>query len=318
MPVFISYSHENKGFVNRFAADLVKNRTWVWVDRWELKVGDSIIERVQSAIKEASALIIVLSKASVESQWCKKELSAGLVLELEKKRVVVLPALIEDCEIPLFLKDKMYADFRSSYDVGLQATLNAIANVTSDSQGRVETEDFYSDWALDWGRTAEKFQIRVTIVEHASTFPYSVLTEVVISPNAIALARYKQYESNGLDWLGRLIIIESIVDAAQKIGDTFVTIGDSLPVEVGFGVEDPKTGLGYDIRISTRRLGEDTGGDVFVNWGQELQTVRNRLRAASRLLNEEESQKLAGILRSPVAVKSPPTDKGKRKAKGGR
>lgn len=44
--------------------------------------------------------------------------------ELEQKEVFVLPILYKECEIPLLLKDKIYADFRSSYKLGLGALLN--------------------------------------------------------------------------------------------------------------------------------------------------------------------------------------------------
>lgn len=115
MPIFISYSHVDKAFVDKLAASLVEHDAHVWVDTWELNVGDSILNRVQEAIQDSSALLIVLSKASVASEWCKKELSAGLMRELDEKRVVVLPVLIEDCEIPVFLREKMYADFRKDF-----------------------------------------------------------------------------------------------------------------------------------------------------------------------------------------------------------
>jgi hypothetical protein len=79
MPYFISYSHEDKDFVDLLAAELVLERRHVWVDRWELKVGDSLIRRIESAVKDASGLIAILSKASVVSEWFRKELSAGCV-----------------------------------------------------------------------------------------------------------------------------------------------------------------------------------------------------------------------------------------------
>jgi TIR domain len=137
--VFLSYSHEDKDFVDHLAIALVKEKTNVWVDRWELRVGDSLIERIQDAIKEADALVVVLSKASVESPWCKKELSAGLIRELEERRVVVLPVVVDDCEIPLFLRDKMYADFRNDRDEGLRQVLESLARVISTSLGRMDT-----------------------------------------------------------------------------------------------------------------------------------------------------------------------------------
>jgi len=76
MTIFISYSHADKLEVDLLAAHMVKRNATVWIDTWELNVGDSIIQRVQDAISESDALLVVLSNASVESEWCKKELRA--------------------------------------------------------------------------------------------------------------------------------------------------------------------------------------------------------------------------------------------------
>ena len=151
MPIFISYSHTDAAFVNKLAAHLVKRNAHVWVDSWELNVGDSILGRVQEAIQESSALLIVLSKASVASEWCKKELSAGLMRELDEKRVVVLPVLIENCDMPVFLREKMYADFRTNFDVGLKALVEAVSRVTNTDQGRLTSGSVHTDWAETWG-----------------------------------------------------------------------------------------------------------------------------------------------------------------------
>jgi len=43
MTVFISYSHVDAEVVNRLAAHMVKRHAQVWIDKWELNVGDSII-----------------------------------------------------------------------------------------------------------------------------------------------------------------------------------------------------------------------------------------------------------------------------------
>ena len=58
MPVFISYSHNDAEIVNTMAAHLVKNNANVWVDTWELNVGDSILSKIQDAIEDSSALLI--------------------------------------------------------------------------------------------------------------------------------------------------------------------------------------------------------------------------------------------------------------------
>lgn len=78
MPVFISYSHADREFVEKIAAGLVRANVHVWVDRWELQLGDSIIDKIQKALADASVLLIMLSKSSVASEWCKKESTPAL------------------------------------------------------------------------------------------------------------------------------------------------------------------------------------------------------------------------------------------------
>jgi len=149
MPIFISYSRQDKSIVEKIAAHLVKHRANIWIDEWELDIGDSIVTKIQDAIETSAALLVVLSKASVESEWCKKELTAGLVRELEEKKVLVLPVLIEDCKIPLFIRDKKYADFKINFDFGFQSILNGISKITNSDQDRLIKKDGYGDWSFE-------------------------------------------------------------------------------------------------------------------------------------------------------------------------
>lgn len=269
MPVFISYSHENEDFVNKLAAHLVKAKANVWVDQWELHVGDSLIAKIQTAIQQASALIVVLSEASVASEWCKKELNAGLIRELEEKRVVVLPLLLEDCELPLFLRDKMYADFRTNFDKGLSQVLEATARVTSDTLGRIEEPEWHIDWAIDWFEINGRFCLRLTLVEQAEDKPYSVLSEISMIANEVSTFRYKQYAEAGLKNLGRQVLLE-MLRGSEKFQDYQVLITDNFPQHREIEAYDAKTGAGLQIDISCRRLGEDTGRDIVLHLGKQV------------------------------------------------
>lgn len=124
--VFLSHSSKDKSFVSRLATDLKSNGVPVWFDQWELKVGDSLSERIESGISQSGWLAVVVSKNSTSSDWVQKELRAAQARELRDKSVFVLPIIIDDCEIPLFLLDKLYADFRSSYDQGLESLLRRV------------------------------------------------------------------------------------------------------------------------------------------------------------------------------------------------
>ena len=137
MSIFISYSHKDKDFVDKLGLKLVAKRIKVFIDRWEMKLGDSITNKIQDAITDASFLMVILSKNSIACDWCKREITTGLMLELDKRRIVVLPILIEDCEIPLFLRDKFYADFRTSFDDGLSTILESLSTMNNDELGRI-------------------------------------------------------------------------------------------------------------------------------------------------------------------------------------
>jgi hypothetical protein len=187
MPVFISYSQKDRLFADTLAANLVKKKHHIWMDRWELNVGDSLIDKIQSALTASSAILVVLSKNSVASEWCKKELNSGLVRELEERKTLLLPCVIDDCEIPLFLKEKMYADFRRDPDYALKQVDSALARVSNPQQGRIESPKFITDWSVDWKSSDDdRWIFYFLFVDHGQDWPYIVLARFsfVCSPRA--------------------------------------------------------------------------------------------------------------------------------------
>jgi hypothetical protein len=299
MPVFISYSHNDAHFVDKLAAHLVKGNASVWVDTWELNVGDSILNKVQDAIEGSDALLIVLSKASVQSEWCKKEISAGLMRELSEKKVVVLPVLLEDCEIPIFLREKMYADFRTDFDWGLQKTLDAIAKVTNTTQGRLSEKDNFTDWAIDWGYTENLFTLNFTIINVSQALPITLLVEVEALCNPVATKRYEQYSEVGLEWLGRNLITEFIYDLGSQ-EDLRIILDNQFPKIIERGLSDSKTGVEMHFTIKCRKLGEDNGKDQLVNLSEYLTMIRDYMRHISRKPTKEEYERLVKILSTPI------------------
>jgi hypothetical protein len=71
---------------------------------------------------------IVLSNHSVNSQWVQRELQIALSKELSGKRDTVLPILLHSVDIPVFLRDKVYADFTTpeSADKSFRKLLKAL------------------------------------------------------------------------------------------------------------------------------------------------------------------------------------------------
>jgi hypothetical protein len=295
MPIFISYSHSDKTLVDKLALRLVRHDAHVWVDTWELNVGDSILNRVQEAIRDSSALLIVLSKASVASEWCKRELSAGLMRELDEKRVIVLPVLVEDCEIPVFLREKMYADFRKDFKSGFKALLEAVARVSKMDQGRLKAGDSQIDWSETWGHIDGAFHIDYTLIESHSDWPFTLLTEVSISCDEGATKRYEQYKEQNLDWFGRAAITETLCEFATK-EKIEMLLTDQHPQLIKVQLRDSGRGVSYRVQIRCRRLGQDNGKDQLVKIANYFEQIRDHIRTTARKPTEEEIERLMSIL----------------------
>ena len=126
--IFLSHNHKDKSFVRRLAADLTAEGVKVWLDEAEIKVGDSLIRKISSGVYEMDYLGVVLSPDSVTSPWVQEELEQALHIQISESYVKVLPILLRDCEMPGFLLDRVYADFRDedNYREALEKVLDSI------------------------------------------------------------------------------------------------------------------------------------------------------------------------------------------------
>ena len=142
--IFLSHNYRDKPFVRTLAQDLSAMGVRVWLDEAELKVGDSLITKVSSAIDEMQYLGVVLSPNSVDSRWVREELNQALFGQLSARDTTVLPIMLADCQLPGFLRDRLYADFRDpdDYDNALQKLLASIGIETSKGQGGTIEDPF--------------------------------------------------------------------------------------------------------------------------------------------------------------------------------
>jgi hypothetical protein len=108
--------------------DLIDNGFKAWMDEFEISVGDSIVERVSAGTSNASGLILFISSSSSNSRWVEREWSSTLMRKLSGFNVKILPCLIEEASIPALLSDVKYADFRDSYESGLEQLIRGLAN----------------------------------------------------------------------------------------------------------------------------------------------------------------------------------------------
>jgi len=93
--VFICHSSTDHEFVMALAERLKNDSLQVWIDDWEIKVGDSIIQKINEGLQDSSFFIIVFSETSIKSEWVRRELSAALMKQLSNKDIKILPILLD-------------------------------------------------------------------------------------------------------------------------------------------------------------------------------------------------------------------------------
>jgi len=126
--VFLSHNSKDKPWVRALAERLMADNVVVWLDEAEINIGDSLIEKIAEGIKEMRFVVAIISQNSVESSWVQKELSIAMSKEVAGRQVTVLPLVIDDCELPSSLSDKLYADFKKpdDFETSYEKLLRAI------------------------------------------------------------------------------------------------------------------------------------------------------------------------------------------------
>lgn len=127
--VFISHASEDKQrFVDGLAARLRENGVDAWLDQWEMKPGDSLVDRIfEQGLKSAQAVIIVLSAVSVTKPWVREELNNSVVARISRG-LKIIPVVIDKCEIPEALAATLWqrVEDLEHYDDAFQRILDAI------------------------------------------------------------------------------------------------------------------------------------------------------------------------------------------------
>jgi hypothetical protein len=113
--IFLCHNHRDKPFARRLAHDLSAHGIRVWLDEAEIKVGESLLLKVQSGMLETEYIGAILSPNSIGSAWVTQELLMAMNLEITTRTPRVLPIYYQDCDLPLFLAHKRYADFRDPH-----------------------------------------------------------------------------------------------------------------------------------------------------------------------------------------------------------
>lgn len=193
--VFLSHASEDKDrFVLEFARQLRENGVDVWLDQWEMKPGDSLVDKIfEEGLKEASAVIIVLSITSVQKPWVREELNASVVNRISRGAKLI-PVVIDECDVPESLRSTVWQkiDRLDDYSQSLQRILSAIFDVSDKP-------------AI--GKPPARFSGATPLIFGLTRVDDLVLREI---------ARLQIEENNGLVMFDRLCTEPTLTDVPQQ------------------------------------------------------------------------------------------------------
>jgi hypothetical protein len=95
---FISYSSKDKEFADRLHTRMQQVHLRVWYASQDVKGGKKLYEQIETAIRAYDKLLIVLSEASMQSEWVMTELRKAFQAERQSGRRKLFPVRLVDFE----------------------------------------------------------------------------------------------------------------------------------------------------------------------------------------------------------------------------
>lgn len=127
--LFLCHSSVDKEWVMQLAEaieaeDFNGRKLKVFLDAWDIGVGENIVWRLNQGLETARFVAVVMSPEMLTSDWCSLEVSAMLMADPINRQGKIVPILLRDqslegnirINIPPVLKALNYLDFRNKKD----------------------------------------------------------------------------------------------------------------------------------------------------------------------------------------------------------
>lgn len=132
--VFISHASEDKDrFVLAFAARLRASGIDAWLDKWEMLPGDSLVDKIfEEGLRQAAAVLVVVSTNSVGKPWVREELNAAFVKRVNSGSKLI-PIVLDNCTVPAALSSTVWEKIPdlAAYDESFCRIVSAVTGTSN-------------------------------------------------------------------------------------------------------------------------------------------------------------------------------------------
>lgn len=287
--VFISYSHEDEDFVLKLVTNLKTKGVPVWLDKWDIPLGDNWLRTIEGALTNCASMLLILSPAAVASNEVQSEW-----LKVRKDKKKVIPVLYKKCDKPYQLDPIQHLDFTSGNpddDVALSSVLLALGmtesvppKTTESPQEEIIPESSSKGKAIEVQADSSKLEVLGATGQMTSTSStstriyfkgaiYSTLQAVidVAKPRETINVPEGTYAENILidksltiigSGAGKTIIDGSQVDSVIKVGSRLANIDVTLS---GLSIQG---GTGTSVLVYEHNAARHICGGGVLNYGR--------------------------------------------------
>jgi hypothetical protein len=124
--LFISYARSDIGIAKNLYEKLSLKGLSVFLDIELIRPGENFIEALETANKNSNYMLVLASKAGLNSKHVKAEWQSFLLRSDNN----LIPALLEDIELPDQLKTRQWVDFRdeNNFESNIEKIINRITD----------------------------------------------------------------------------------------------------------------------------------------------------------------------------------------------
>jgi hypothetical protein len=238
--VFICHASEDKAAIARpLAVALRERHVEVWFDEFNLKVGDSLRERIDEGLAKSDFGIVIVSRAFFAKRWTQRELNGLVAREMAGTRAIVLPVwhnIDRDAVVAQSppLADVFAATSAGGLDLVVENLLRTIRPVESPlviardflAAKGMATPSIADDWWLDLAETKQSLFTETDCIQRW-IFPLPFRHEssnfergMNLASTALQLDWCYEFEEEGLCQLTRPDIIQDRLQSMPGLLET--------------------------------------------------------------------------------------------------
>ena len=126
--IVIPYSYADHEFASKLTATLRQDRITTWIDDVDMTAGVMLVNRIAHAVRPVDCVVPAISAVSDGSGWVQHDLRTVMARSFAGRRVLVLPARIDNSALPDFLASQTFLDFhRNGWSVAYDDLIIAVS-----------------------------------------------------------------------------------------------------------------------------------------------------------------------------------------------